>query len=514
MPGIGDLVVNLSANTDKLRKGLGDAKGGLSKFASSAVGMINPVKAAFAAMTAAVVSGGLAIYGLTERLGTLAGVADRAQQTGLSGKFLQQIEFAADQSGVSAEALTKSIAKLTIAIGQAASGSKSAADGFKSLGLDIRTLSQMSPQQQFEAVGEAISKLPTASARAAAAVKIFGKSGMEAANLFANGMGDVTELMREAERLGIGLSDEDLAKAGAADDAIQKMKASFSALIDQVAVGLAPTFETIATAITNWIPPLTEFVNKFNALPEKAQWSADAISAAMDVAFESIKANWEAMLADMLTKATNWWDKVKNFGSEDTPELRMRQMGEFVAEALGMSDEQLDLEKLAKGNQSGGGGDGLTAAQDRLAGLMGQLDQVRPFQWQGPKLPQQAPAIPDDGSKLRALFSDIVEGIAPIADGIEAKFAGVMAAGEAQLGGWMGTFSNWFKDFESPEKQVETKFAGAMEKGSAEAYSTLVRAMVGGKDPVVAATKEQTKELVKAIKASGAKVNVMQEFKA
>jgi hypothetical protein len=45
------------------------------------------------------------------------------------------------------------------------------------------------------------------------------------------------------------------------------------------------------------------------------------------------------------------------------------------------------------------------------------------------------------------------------------------------------------------------RLSGAMAGGSVEAYSTIVQAMMTrGKDPVVAATEKQTKELIKGLK--------------
>ena len=60
------------------------------------------------------------------------------------------------------------------------------------------------------------------------------------------------------------------------------------------------------------------------------------------------------------------------------------------------------------------------------------------------------------------------------------------------LSNWLGT---------PAEKKIQPQLAGAMQGGSVEAYSTLVQAMMTrGKDPVVAATEKQTKDLIKGLK--------------
>lgn len=53
-------------------------------------------------------------------------------------------------------------------------------------------------------------------------------------------------------------------------------------------------------------------------------------------------------------------------------------------------------------------------------------------------------------------------------------------------------------DGESAARQ-ERRAAAAMQRGSADAYSTIVQAMMGREDAGVKATKDQTKALVKPL---------------
>jgi hypothetical protein len=65
----------------------------------------------------------------------------------------------------------------------------------------------------------------------------------------------------------------------------------------------------------------------------------------------------------------------------------------------------------------------------------------------------------------------------------------------------MGTLSNIFGgDPAKKEKKIEPQLAGAMQAGSQDAYSTIVQAMIRQADPVIKATKEQTRELKRALR--------------
>ena len=499
MPGLGnDLVVNLAGNNSKLKASIAESKGGLKGFASAAAGFLNPVTAGLTALAGGAIAAGVAIYGLQGNLATLAGIADQATQTGLNGAFLQRLGYAADQSGVSVETLTGGIKKLTIAVG------KGDAKPFEAIGLSIKELQQLSPEDQFRRVAEKIGEIPTAAGRAAAAVKIFGKSGIEMTGLFAEGMDGLNTLLRDAEALGIGVSDEGLAKAARADDAIQRMKASFGALLDQITVGLAPAFEYVATTIADMIPPVTQLFAKFNELSDKAQFLSDILDASMSVAFESIKANWDLMLGEMIVAAIDAGKQIASGIASPGAAI-----GGFIGGRVG---------RAIGGPDAAPGQTPLDTAKQNLDSVLARLDAVKPFVPQGPKAP-----LKDDGSKLKGLFGGIAESAGPLIEGMKSKI-GQEIAGAKITGNWFAkTAENLIGDKikdpkneameDKPAGKIETQFAGAMQKGSAEAYSTIVAAMRGNKDPVVKATEKQTAVLVKALKENKpAKTNVIGAF--
>ena len=50
------------------------------------------------------------------------------------------------------------------------------------------------------------------------------------------------------------------------------------------------------------------------------------------------------------------------------------------------------------------------------------------------------------------------------------------------------------------KNKTPLKTAGAMQRGSAEAYTTIVQAFMNKKDPLIAATEKQTHEIVAELK--------------
>lgn len=452
MAGIGrDLVVNLAGNNAKLKSTIAESKGGLKGFASAATSMLNPITAGFAAVAAGAASAGVAVYMFAGRISELAGVADQSVQTGLDGAFLQRLGYAADQSGVSVETLTGGIKKLTLAIG------KGDEKPFEAFGLSLAELKTMSPEEQFKRVAEALAKLPTASERAAAAVKIFGKSGIEMTGLFAGGMNDLNALLEDAASLGIGVSAEGLQRAADADDAIQRMKASFGALLDQLTVGVAPMFRDVSDYIAGWIPPLTEFIGKFNGLENKAKFVGDLFEAGMELALANIAIRWQEMLDDMLKSA------VKT-GRDVAAGLSSGNLGQIVAGIGG--GRQTDRRNKGR----------LNNAQTKFDNVLGQLDTTPstvapPSQAKSPG--EQKPEV--NVAAIESLFGGIAESAKGIFSQVEtAVTTKVTEAGIT--GNWfMKTAENMFTGDKKQQKTDAPKLSAAANKGSQEALRIAMR---------------------------------------
>lgn len=184
---------------------------------------------------------------------SVASIDDLSRRTGVSTTALQAYQFAADQSGVSIETFGKSLQKLTINLGEAQNGNANAIKSFAELGLSVEELSQLSPQVAFEKVAAAIAELPNPAQQAAAAVSLFGKSGIDLVPVFQEGAQFLERMRLEAERLGTVLSAEQVGNLAALDDSIAKVAASFKALTARVVAELAPALTAAAQQFAEFL---------------------------------------------------------------------------------------------------------------------------------------------------------------------------------------------------------------------------------------------------------------------
>lgn len=199
--------------------------------------------------------------------GAVASIDDLAKRTGVSADVLQGYSLAANQSGVSLETFGRAVQKLTVNLGEAQTGNAAAVKSFADLGLSVQDLSRLSPQQAFEAVAAAIAKLPNPAQQAAAAVALFGKSGVELTPIFQEGATYLQQMVAEAKRLGISLSPQQIAGITALDDSLAKTQLTLQGFSQRLLAELAP-------ALTQAAERATEFITSIDVKQLASQVSA------------------------------------------------------------------------------------------------------------------------------------------------------------------------------------------------------------------------------------------------
>lgn len=196
---------------------------------------------------------------------------DLAERVGMGVESLQALQMAAKLSGI--DDATVALQKLTVAIGNAAESGKT--DAFTKLNLNFEALQAMSPEKQFRAVQAAIAALPTPAERAAAAVAIFGKSGVELLPLMSKNLAEIEARM---QRLGAVVGADQVEAIGSMNDALDMVKATFDGIVGTVAGNLAPVVESLATE-------LLTFVEAFNTANSDAGGIAGVLTdAVLDIA--------------------------------------------------------------------------------------------------------------------------------------------------------------------------------------------------------------------------------------
>ena len=236
----GRAYVELFADDSQLIRGLKSAQQRLLAFGK----YVDVVGAGIAAAGAAITAPFLAA---AQQFATAGDAVQKlGARTGIAAETLSQLGYAAGQSGSSLEGLGRGLKAMQ----------KTITDGvanFGGLGISLEELRQLSPEQQFLVLADKISQIEDPTRRAALAMEFFGKSGVELLPLLNEGSSGITKLMREADSLGLTMSQEAAEGAAALGDAQDRLKKALGAVTFVIGGALAPAltdfFNLMAQAV-------------------------------------------------------------------------------------------------------------------------------------------------------------------------------------------------------------------------------------------------------------------------
>ncbi len=200
---------------------------------------------------------------------TIGGLAEQAEQLGITAKTLQVYEHHALQAGVQSEQLQTGIAKLTRTIGEAVDGSDDAIKAFNKLGVGILDASGKvrSTDAVIADLAVKISALEDPSARAAAAVDFFGKAGQKLLPLLSeiarNGM---PALIEAAERAGAVVGDDLVERFDKASDAFARWGMQATVVAAKVLGAVGEVAEKLPALLDRAITPWADYFARLGKL--------------------------------------------------------------------------------------------------------------------------------------------------------------------------------------------------------------------------------------------------------
>lgn len=187
-------------------------------------------------------------------------MVDLSAKTGVTVESLSALKFAAEQSGSSIDAIETGFKGMSRFLDTAAQGGKAATETLGRLGLSVKDLLQMKPDERFAAFAEAISHIDDDGERSALAMKVFGKSAMDLMPLLKGGEAGLAEFRKRAQELGIVMDGESAQAAEAFGDSLDALKASFGAVLMQVGPALIPQLQELANWLLQIAPAVGQWV--------------------------------------------------------------------------------------------------------------------------------------------------------------------------------------------------------------------------------------------------------------
>ncbi len=234
-----NLRVNITA-FDKTQRAFASVRAGLGKVKSSVFNVRNAVVGLGATLA------------LKQFAGQIDELAKASGRLGLTVNELQSLQFAAGQTGVSSDELTKGLERFSRSIGETANGVGVAVRSFDALGVSVFGANgQMKPTQVvLDEVADALKEIGDPAERVRIAFDLFGRSGVKLINTLKNGSGELQKLQDNFNNITIELTGEQAKAVEAANDGFDRLGKTLSSVGQQITAAVLPALQKFAEVLT------------------------------------------------------------------------------------------------------------------------------------------------------------------------------------------------------------------------------------------------------------------------
>jgi hypothetical protein len=295
--------------------------------------MAREIDKAFKMVGVAVAAAGAAFIAMTKSvIDNADALAKSARSIGISTESLSGLQYAAELSGVSANELNTSLARLN----------KGAADGnkaFDAMGISVRDAqgNLKATDTLLKEVSDKFASYTAGAEKSALAQELFGRSGDQLISFLNSGSEGLTEMQQEAERLGIIISG-DLAKASEQfNDNITRITKSVQGLVIQL---VGPLIGALARVTTEFLRATQAGESFFGAIERGLRGGVVGDRSTIDGAARDIE-----RLTIELQKLDN---EIAKYAGQEVPEFLLFRQGDVSAQlAAAMRNYQTFARQLA-----------------------------------------------------------------------------------------------------------------------------------------------------------------------
>ena len=238
MATVATLTIDLIGQSAKLQSELKKANKATQGWAKNTRASVNAVGKFMAGAGVAGAASLTAVYAsAAKEADQLAKTADKL---GVLPEALSGIQYAGELTGVSINTTNMALQRMTRRVAEAAQGTGEAVGALDELGINAERLAQLSPDQQFKVLADAMKDVSNQGDRVRLAMKLFDSEGVALVNTLKLGSEGLSAMQNEAEQLGLTLDRVELAKIEAANDNFHRAKVVTAAFGKTLAAEVSP----------------------------------------------------------------------------------------------------------------------------------------------------------------------------------------------------------------------------------------------------------------------------------
>lgn len=258
---------------------------------------------AFARGMAGAFMGGFAAFGAAQLPGTIRSIVTEvselgkaADRLGITATALQELHFAADLAGMSANELDRNMERFTQRIGEAATRGGRLADILRANGIALRDANgQIRPAiDLLRDFANLIRNAGSDQERMTLATEAFGRSGGAMINMLQDGADAFDEMRQEAHEAGSVLEDDVVRAAERVDDQFATLARNLSTNVKRAIVGITEDVSALGDSLNALDPVLERLIGLFGHLESEETRARGALRAKL----LGIEAGWIDPLAD------------------------------------------------------------------------------------------------------------------------------------------------------------------------------------------------------------------------
>ena len=187
---------------------------------------------------------------------------DASKRTGVAAETLQELGFAAAQSGVGTEELQTSLGKLARQMNAASEGSKEALSAFTQLGVKVTNAdgTLRSVDDVFAELADRFVEIDNPAKRTALAMEVFGRSGANLLPLLLEGGAGIDAMREAAIDLGLVMSNEAVRAADTFGDSLDALRGFFDSLKRDVGQVLIEGLQPLLSELLEFIKANRELI--------------------------------------------------------------------------------------------------------------------------------------------------------------------------------------------------------------------------------------------------------------
>lgn len=238
---------NVESHAERMRKRVDAslARVGTGAFRGLAVGA--------AAALAPILSIGAALNTARSAMSDFNKIADKSNMLGLSAERLQELRFAAEQSGMAVDNFDTAFRRFVRRASEAAQGTGAAKSAFEELGISLTNSSGRLKDTDalLGEVANALQRVPQHADKLRLAFKMFDTDGAMMVNVLAKGSEGLDEFARKARDLGIIIDNDVIARAAEMQTEFDTATKVLDLQFKQVLIELAPMLADMAKFAAN-----------------------------------------------------------------------------------------------------------------------------------------------------------------------------------------------------------------------------------------------------------------------